>query len=80
MSFIADQDTANYQSQLVNPEPKKKVLKSLFPHTSSALLKILQDLLEFNPNFRVTPENCLQNPLFDAVRVQSLELPAPHRI
>ena len=80
MSFIMEEDTANYQNQLVSPEPKKKVLKSVFPHTSSGLLKILQDLLEFNPNFRVTAENCLQNPLFDAVRVQSLELPASHKI
>ena len=80
MSFIKDQDSFNYQNQLVNPEPKKKVLKSMFPHTSSGLLKILQDLLEFNPNFRVTSENCLRNPIFDAMRVPSLELPASRKV
>ena len=41
---------------------------------------ILNQMLEFNPNFRPTAEKLLKNKYFDDIRVPKNEKGAPHRI
>jgi len=37
-------------------------------------------MLEFNPYFRPTAKECLQNKIFDNIRVTGLEISAPFKI
>lgn len=37
-------------------------------------------MLEFNPNNRISALECLKNPIFDQIRVQQLEQPAPYKV
>jgi N-dimethylarginine dimethylaminohydrolase len=37
-------------------------------------------MLEFNPYFRPTAKECLQNRIFDEIRVPGLEAAAPFKI
>lgn len=41
---------------------------------------MLCNLLQFNPNKRITAEECLKNKIFDPIRVPELEKPAPFKI
>lgn len=41
---------------------------------------MLCNLLQFNPNKRITAEECLTNKIFDPIRVPELEKPAPFKI
>ena len=43
-------------------------------------MKILSDMLEFNPYFRPTAKECLSNKIFDSIRVPGLESSAPFKI
>lgn len=42
--------------------------------------KLLRDMLEYNPFFRHSAKECLQNPIFDEIRVPALERDAPEHI
>jgi len=44
------------------------------------MLGLLASMLEFNPYFRPTAKECLQNKLFDSIRVTGLEASAPFKI
>jgi hypothetical protein len=46
-------------------------------HTSPDILAILEDLLQFNPNFRSKPSELLKNKVFNKIRNPALEKPAP---
>jgi hypothetical protein len=50
--------------------------KDHFPLTSDTLLGILKGLLEYNPAYRLTAFQCIQNPIFDKIRDPILERPA----
>ena len=47
-----------------------------FKDVSPELLKILRNLLELNPYYRKSVSELLKSPLFDKIRVPSLEQPA----
>jgi len=50
--------------------------KEIFPLTSDPLLGMLKGLLEYNPAYRMTAFECMQNPIFDKIRDPVLERPA----
>lgn len=41
------------------------------------MIQLVRDMLEYNPFFRPTAKECLQNPIFDEIRVPALERDAP---
>lgn len=43
-------------------------------------MKLLCELLQFNPHKRVTAAECLKNKIFDHIREPELEQPAPFKI
>lgn len=43
-------------------------------------MNLLKEMLEFNPFFRPTAKECLQNKIFDSIRVAGLEVSAPFKI
>jgi len=62
-SFISNEGILLYQlnihESVLKSKNGKDKLKDLFPETSSELIQILEDLLEFNPYFRPTPKEIL---------------------
>ena len=55
-------------------------LHKKFPKTNQGILGLLKEMLEFNPFFRPTAKECLQNKIFDSIRVAGLEVSAPFKI
>ena len=55
-------------------------LQKKFPKTNQGILCLLKEMLEFNPFFRPTAKECLQNKIFDGIRVAGLEVSAPFKI
>jgi len=55
------------------PGLEKIDLKSEFGHSNPELIKIISSLLEFNPNFRLSASELLQNPIFDSIRDLKME-------
>lgn len=66
-SFITEANVQEYYQSLIIKKPKKD-LSVLFPETPDALLKILEGLLQFNPTFRLTAKEALEDPIFDSFR------------
>ena len=55
---------------------QNKHLKSYFKNSDANLVKLLFDLLEFNPHNRVSAAEALKNPVFNKIRNPNLEKPA----
>jgi serine/threonine protein kinase len=51
-----------------------------FAGSSEQLLSLLESMLSFNPETRLSAEECLKNPIFDTIRRPELERNAPWRI
>ena len=68
LSFIQDQAGKQYAESIISNEPKKNLIKK-FKLTDPELVKILKQLVEFNPKNRVSAQKCLKNPIFDKIRV-----------
>ena len=79
-SFITKNDARIYQKRVSFPNVKS--FKDRYPHTDKNLIGILECLFEFNPFFRPTAQEILQNPIFDKLRVNALEdaMVAPYKI
>ena len=73
--FIEDSAGKQYAQSIKSSEPKD--LFKIFHLTDPKLVKILGQLLEFNPKKRISAERCLKNSIFDKFRVTQLEKPAP---
>ena len=52
----------------------------MFSKSNPLMTQLVVDMLNFNPFFRPTAKECLQNKLFDKIRVQGLEASAPFKI
>lgn len=79
MSFITDGAALEYCQSLQPAEPKDG-LADLARNCSQDLTEILKSLLEFNPFFRTSAKECLKSPIFDEIRVPTLEEDAPFKI
>jgi len=55
-------------------------MRDQFPETSNELLDILEQMLEFNHYYRPTARELISNPIFEKIRIESIEEPAPHKI
>ncbi|CAL5975154.1 Mitogen-activated_protein kinase [Hexamita inflata] len=55
------------------PQSKKKNLKELYPKASDEALDLMSKLLVFNPNKRLTVEQCIEHPFFTNFRVVESE-------
>jgi len=52
----------------------------MFPSSNSKLVALAQQMLEFNPYFRPTCKQLLENPIFDSVRQPLNQEAAPFKI
>jgi len=46
----------------------KKNFADRYPSTNPEIIKILHNMLEFNPGFRLEPGQILKNKVFDCIR------------
>ena len=54
--------------------------KREFKRTNRDLLKIMDNMLQFNPKFRLTAEEILESKFFDPIRNEKLEIPASNKV
>jgi len=47
---------------------------------SDEIVKLLESMLSFNPEKRLTAEQCLKNSIFDPIRLPLLEKPSPYKV
>ncbi len=78
-SFVTDVSAISYIHTLESKLNKIEFQKE-FMHTSSDILAILEDLLQFNPHFRSKPSELLKNKVFNRIRNPAFEKPAPFQI
>ena len=66
MSFISDDIALKYIKKF--KEQDSADLSLLYPGSEQSGLDLLKQMLQFNPYFRPTVEQCLESPYFDEVR------------
>ena len=74
-SFITEGSAENYLSQLSEGRPVELIMQR-FKNFNKELLRILANLLEINPYYRKPVSELIKSPIFDKIRVPSLEKPA----
>lgn len=80
MSFLNDEEQVEYIKDIVSNIPKFEDFSDKFLKTDPALQNILKQMLEFNPYFRPSAKQLLQNPIFDDLRQKNNENAAPFKI
>lgn len=78
-SFISSDQSNNYLDFVCEHRHKNK-LEKMFPTATPDALDLLNGLLEFNPHFRLSAKEALQNPLFDQIRQKHFEQDCPIKI
>lgn len=78
-SFLSDKTAIEYAEQ-VSSQRKGQTLSKRFSESSSEIVEILEALLEFNQQFRVSAKELLKHKIFDDIRVERLERGAPYQI
>lgn len=55
-------------------------LDTMYSKANAGFMALMKDILEYNPLFRKSAEECLQNPLFDKIREKTLEKACPIKV
>ena len=82
ISFISNVNIMDYQDKVKSDKPARfdKCVKQQFNACSPLMMDLVREMLEYNPFFRPSAKECLQNPIFDDIRVPALERDAPEQI
>ena len=70
-SFVTDLKALEYLEQF--PPQSRADLKVKYPGATEESLDFIEKVLVFNPYFRISLEDCLAHPLFEAVRCEEKE-------
>ena len=73
MGFVNDPNAGLYLKSLSQKKKNKINFKAKFPGSSDEALDLLQKMLIFDPNKRITVKECLEHPFFKSVRDPSKE-------
>ena len=73
MGFVTDPNAVLYLKSLSQKKKSKINFKARFPGSSEESLDLLQKMLIFDPNKRITVKECLEHPFFKSVRDTSKE-------
>ena len=79
-SFISSNDAKNYMTDILNSVTHSTDLECKYPNFDPELVKILVQMLEFNPFFRPSAKQLLKSKLFDDFRIKKNEVGAPAKI
>lgn len=77
--FIKDKTTKKYAFDCQNGAERIQLLKE-FPDTEPGVVEILQEMLQFNPQYRSDASFLLKNKIFDNIRDPTMEAGAPYKI
>lgn len=69
ISYIGNEQALTFIKSL--PKRSKQNLKNLFPEADEIGLDLLNKMLIFNPNNRLTVEECLAHPFFEGKIIRS---------
>lgn len=78
-SHLTSEESISYVNQM-NGCKKEKTLGEIFKDSNHELVYIMEQMLEFNPYFRPSAKELLQNKIFDSVRIKSNEKNAAHAV
>ena len=76
-SFLSDITAIEYAEQ-VSAQRKGNSLSQHFSESSTTIVDILESLLEFNHQYRVSAKELIAHKIFDDIRVTRLERGAPY--
>lgn len=76
--FIADKELAAKLQKL--PKKHKKNFEEMYPGSEKLAIDLLNSLLQFNPNRRISIDKCMEHPYLASVRAKEREIPASHKI
>ena len=62
-----------YLNQISKQVKPKSTIGQRFAQFPAKLVELLENMLKFNPNDRLTATECLQNPIFDSIRCKEAE-------
>ena len=74
MSFVTDKNGVLYLKSL--KKRQKQNLKSKYPGSSDEAIDLLEKMIKFNPNERITVQEALEHPFFKEVRDPGKEVEA----
>lgn len=66
ISFLTDSKSIKYLRSFKKCHGKN--ISDILPHTHSAILQLLENMLKFDPRQRITIEDALAHPYFDSIR------------
>ena len=73
LSFITDPTALQYIKEFPSGQ-KGEDLKKKFPYASQDAIDLMQGMVQFNPFFRLSIEDCLSHPYFKKIRRQDREI------
>lgn len=79
LTFIKEESIVNYTQSLQDSVDLIQ-LDAKFPHVNKDLVEFLKKLLIFNPKKRPSAKECLENSIFENLRVKQLEQDADIKI
>jgi serine/threonine protein kinase len=68
LSNVVLKDTSDYVSSVHDKVKANVGIKDLYPNNNPELVKLLSQMLEFNPYFRPSAKQLLKNKIFDEIR------------
>lgn len=71
LDFVSDDKALEYLKSF--PEREKKTFNEIFPAAPEEAVDFLENVLNFNPNKRISVDECLEHPLFNEVREKESE-------
>lgn len=82
VSFISNENIRDYQGKVTSNNPRRfeRVVTNEFKACNALLVKLVLEMLEYNPFFRPSAKECLASSVFDEIRVQALEMDALQKI
>eukprot|EP00826_Nyctotherus_ovalis_P051107 TRINITY_DN6371_c0_g4_i1.p1 TRINITY_DN6371_c0_g4~~TRINITY_DN6371_c0_g4_i1.p1 ORF type:complete len:427 (-),score=118.29 TRINITY_DN6371_c0_g4_i1:61-1341(-) len=76
--FIGDKELVAKLQKL--PKKHKKNFEEMYPGSEEPAIDLLNSLLQFNPNKRMSIDKCIEHPYLAAVRLKERETTASHKI
>ncbi len=78
MSFVTDQKAIEYLSSF--PKTERQPISSIYKGCGEEGIDLLERILQFNPYFRISIDDCLAHPFFASIRKPEKELVATEQI
>jgi serine/threonine protein kinase len=75
ISYIGNESALKYIKSL--PKRSKQSFQTLYPNANPVGLDLLNKMLTFNPNSRISAEECINHPYFEGLHNPEEDLTCP---